>query len=246
MIVLVVLGGLLLASYFRRRKVRSSIRANMATIALPPLQARAGTTVEQLPNPYPPFVGTLIINDPLRDNQAGYGWMDDSKIATAEVKGCHFCDDTYRLSIDNNQTPHMVYCLALRTNFSNFVYQIEATLLRGTEIGLVFRQTPGFRYYYFYIRRDGTYGLDRYNGITQQPRHLADGFSLAISIELNQPNELAVVANGNIIDLYANHSHLTTVIDDTYSSGRVATGAATDANSPAEAAFKNVLLWILE
>ena len=103
----------------------------------------------------------------------------------------------------------------------------------------------GFAIIIFYIRRDGTYGLDRYNSVTQQPVHRADGFHAAIYIELNQPNVLAVVANGNIIDLYANHYHLATVIDDAYPSGRIATGAATDANSPAEASFRNVMQWIL-
>ncbi len=241
----------LLAYFFRRRAARKR-RAQVAKRAaaprkyrpLPPVQSVVGVAVEPLPNPYSPFSGTLRIKDPLRDNSAGYQWMDADEKETSETEGCHFCDGTYHVSIGNRQTAYMIYCLALETNFSNFVYQIEATLIQGAEIGVVFRQTAEHGRYYFYIRRDGTYGLVCV--ARPQNRLLVDGMSSAINIELNQPNVLAVVANGPTIDLYINQQHLTQVIDTTHPAGRISTAAATDANAPSEAAFRNVMVWTLD
>jgi hypothetical protein len=241
-----ILGGGYLLNYYVRRKRIQTAHAAMTPAPLPPVQIAVGVPVEHLPNPYPPYRGTMRINDPLRDNTAGYGWMDESIKQTVETEGCHFCEDAYHLTISSKQQSYMVYCLATRTNFSDFVYQIEATLLKGTEIGVVFRQTPGFCFYYFYIRRDGTYGLQWNAGRSMQFHLLKDGMSSAINIGLHQPNVLAVVANGNMIDLYVNQQHLTSVTDNTYRAGRIATAAATDARSPSEAAFSNLLLWTLD
>ena len=211
---------------------------------IPPVQLAVGVPVAHLPNPYPPYSGTLRISDPLQDNRAGYHWMDDSVKPTNETRGCHFCDNAYHIPIGNQPQPHMIYCLALRTNFSDFVYQIEATLLRGIEIGIVFRQTPGYRFYYFYIRRDGTYGLVRNTG--SQHVLLAQGSSHIINTGLNQPNVLAVVANGSSIDLYVNLHHLTHIVDDLYRAGRIGIGTSVPDNHSGEAVFRNVMLWTLD
>ncbi len=234
LVVLIILSGLYYLRLQRRRRVPP----------LPSVQTAAGVAVESLPNPYPPFHGTLRIHDPLQDNTAGYGWMDDSVQHTTATEGCHFCQEAYHLTTSSPPQSLMVYCLALNTNFSNFVYQIEATLFTGAEIGIVFRQTPGYRFYYFYIRRDGSYGL-LWSAGTQSHR-LADGLSSAIQIEVGQPNVLAVVANGMSIDLYVNQRHLTQVNDATYQAGRIGIAAATDAGIPNEAAFRNVMLWTLD
>lgn len=211
---------------------------------MPPVQTAIGVPVEHLPNLYPPYTGTLRIDDPLRDNTAGYGWMDDSIERNTENEGCHFIRDSYALTVEQKPHPSMIYCLALRTNFSDFVYEIETTIIRGSEIGVVFRQTPGFRYYYFYICRDGTYGLERHNrGVAAI---LARGQSDVINIELHQSNILGIVANGSSIDLYINQQHLETAHDTVYSAGRIGTGTRTDAVNPSEVSFKNLRLWTLD
>lgn len=252
LIVIIVLFVLPPVLYFFRNRAarrRLQMAKRAATVKkyrpLPPLQSAVGVAVAPLPNPYPPYSGLLRINDPLKDNSAGYHWMDDQEKMTSETEGCHFCDETYHVSIGNRQTGYMVYCLALETNFSNFVYQIEATLLQGTEIGVVFRQTAQHGHYYFYIRRDGTYGLV----CAARPQRrllLADGINSAIKIELNQPNVLAVVANGSTIDLYVNQQHLHQVSDVTHPSGRISVATTTDANRPSEASFRNLMLWTLD
>ena len=249
---IIVVSILIFLSILRYTLFRGSARATLRRGGikriqpppLPPAQVAVGVAVEHRPNPYPPYSGTLRISDPLQDNRAGYGWMDDSEKSTKETKGCHFCNEAYHLPIGTQPQPHMIYCLAIRTNFSDFVYQIEATLLQGIDVGIVFRQTPGYRFYYFYIRRDGTYGLIRNTG--SQSVLLAKGSSHIIHTNLNQPNVLAVVANGANIDLYVNLHHLDSVVDDLYKAGRIGTATATAANYPGEAAFRNVMLWTLD
>ncbi len=211
---------------------------------MPLVQSAVGVAVEHLPNPYSPYSGTLRINDPLRDNSAGYQWMDDQENKTQETEGCHFCDEAYRVSIDSKPTPWMIYCLALETNFSNFAYQVEATLFQGSEIGVICRQKSLVGHYYFYIRRNSTYGLQCIS--RQQHSILIEGFNPYINCELGQPNLLAVVANGHEIDLYVNQHRVAHVTDATHEAGRISLGAATEANSPGVASFRNVMLWTLD
>lgn len=215
-------------------------------LPLPLVQSAVGVSVQHLPNPYPPYTGILRIHDPLKDNSAGYRWMDDQKHLSQETEGCRFCDDTYHVSIGKKPSSWMCYCLALDTNFSDFVYQVEATLLQGMDIGIVFRQTMQYGYYYFHIRRNGSYELIRASRETMQYTLLTAGFSPDIHIELNQPNVLAVVANGSDFDLYVNHQHLAHVTDATCPHGRISTAAATADGSPCEASFRNLMLWTLD
>lgn len=242
---------LLIAMYFLikrlllRREVMKQSQRVYTVKMLPPEQEAMGVPVEHLPNPYPPYSGTLRINDPLRDNGSGYDWMEDSDEPSPDVDGCQFCDGAYQITNRQQPQPYMSYCLAMRTNFSNFVYQIEATLLKGQEIGVVFRQTPGYRFYYFFIRLDGTYGLKCSRG-EERRSYLAQGMSHAIKGALNKPNVLTVIANGNIIDLYVNQKHLKSVVDNTYRSGRIGTATGIEARSSNQAVFKNVMLWTLE
>lgn len=249
------IGGIIVVllwiRYFVRRAAQRRRPRNMAAIArrptAPPMtrvQAALGVPVAHLPNPYPPYTGTLRINDPLRDNSMGYSWMADNVRRKDDPDGCHFCEESYRLTIVDQPSQAMMYCLALYTNFSDMVYQIEVIILKGTEAGIVFRQTPGYRYYHFYIRRDGTFGL--FWCMKGHQTLLADGLSSAINIELNQPNVLAVVANGTTIDLYVNQQHLTRVVDGTYHAGRIGTATSADPHNPSEVAFRNLMLWTLD
>lgn len=260
MLVVAFIGGSMLGVWIRRSLFRgvSRLRAleragqpgNMMPARrlrpMPLVQHAVGVPVEHVPNPYPPYTGTLRINDPLRDNSAGYEWMNDREILTRETENCRFCDGSYRIVKPTWVRPGMVYCLAYETNFSDFVYQIEATLLQGKEIGMVFRQTPQYGFYYFYIRRDGSWGLEVMNRITNERKLLDAGWSLHVKIELNESNMLAVVANGHDLDLYLNHEYLTRVTDTTCFRGRISVGTRSDDGSPGEASFNNVMLWTLD
>lgn len=246
---LTLLGVLALSGYFgytvRTRRFstvhKSSAPLRPSPAPLPPVQMAMGVAVEPLPNPYPPYSGTLRINDPLRDNSMGYSWMDDSVKPTRENEGCRFCQDVYHIL--ENRAISIGYCLALQTNFSNFVYQIDALLLAGTEIGVVFRQNSGFRFYYFYLRPEGTFGLRCNMGM--QSRQLTEGYSPAIHAGYNCANTFAVVADGATITLYANQQLLATVTDYTYQAGRIGTAITVSDSPPGDAVFRHVMLWTL-
>jgi hypothetical protein len=222
-----------------------AVQANHATASR--IGTANPTSVPSTPtiiaNPYPPYSGTLAINDALGDNSAGYGWMDDSVQSTAANQGCRFKDGAYHIVNNSMLQPYMVYCLALQSNFSDFAYQVQATLLRGDEIGVVFRQSPSYRYYYFYIRLDGSYGLLWNDG--GNSRLLESGSSPAIHPGLHQPNILAVVAQGNTLNVYVNHQLLTSTIDTTYAVGRIGTAVASTNGSASDSAFNNLMLWTL-
>lgn len=206
-------------------------------------QTSIPTTPTTLTNPYPPHDGTLVINDPLQDNSAGYQWMDDSIQPNADTQGCHFASGAYHISSISLPRPYMNYCLALQTNFSDFVYQIQATIIQGDEIGVVFRQSPSHRYYYFYIRRDGSYGLSWQDG--QSYLLLKSGLSAAIHTGLNQPNVLAVVAQNSTLTVYVNHQLLTSLNDPKYTIGRIGTALESDSGSASDGSFSNLMLWTL-
>jgi hypothetical protein len=117
------------------------------------------------------------------------------------------------------------------------------TILKGDRGGMFFRQvgTQG-PYYYFSIKIDGSYELDSFNGKTTNV--LQRGTSPVVKRGLNQPNLLAVVAQGSSIDLYVNGQSILHISNSTTSNGLI--GVAADAtNQLAEVAFTNARVWIL-
>jgi hypothetical protein len=138
---------------------------------------------------------------------------------------------------------HVLACNAEAVTFSNLAYEVQMTILKGDRGGMFFRQvgTQG-PYYYFSIKIDGSYELDSYNGKTLGV--LQRGSSPAVKKGLNQPNLLAVVAQGSSINLYVNGQSIVRITASTSSNGLI--GVAADAtDQPAEVAFSNARVWTL-
>ncbi len=138
---------------------------------------------------------------------------------------------------------NLLACNAEAVSFGNLAYEVQMTILKGDRGGIFFRQvgTQG-PYYYYSIKIDGSYELDSYNGKTSNV--MQRGTSPAVKRGLNQPNLLAVVAQGSSIDLYANGQSIVHITDSTTSSGLI--GVAADAtDQPAEVAFSNARVWML-
>jgi D-aminopeptidase len=76
-------------------------------------------------------------------------------------------------------------------------------------------------------------------------RLLKSGFSAAIYTGLHNPNVLAVVAQGNMLNVYVNHQHLASVTDTTYIAGRIGTAIGSTNGSSSDGAFNNLMLWAL-
>src|SRR5205807_3608545 len=84
-------------------------------------------------NPFPPAGATLVINDPLTNNNNGYGWE-----TTPDAGGvCQFTGGAYQVNEKAYDTRE--YCPAYNTNFgSNFAYQVQMTIVQGDLGGLIF------------------------------------------------------------------------------------------------------------
>jgi hypothetical protein len=118
------------------------------------------------------------------------------------------------------------------------------SITEGNQGGILFRANgANGTFYLFRIGTDGSYALDRYNG-KQHSATLASGFSDAITIGLNQANQLAVYAKGSALYLFINGQYVTGLKDSTLSSGQIGV-VALDYSVPSQVAFSDAQVWKL-
>lgn len=209
----------------------------------PTASAAPGTlTVTTAQNPYLPYQGTLALNDSLRDNSSGNGWGEGSDNYGG---ACQFTGGAYHVSQSNAQG--VQFCYAASTGFSNFVFEVQMTIIKGDAGGIIFRADgSNVKLYNFIVGADGTYGLGLYVDSTH-PKILALSTSSAINQGFNQTNLIAVGANGNTITLYINHQQIFHVNDSTYNQGQIGLVAAPYITNghPTEVVFSNAKVWTL-
>lgn len=189
-----------------------------------------GTT----PNPYPPHTGVLVLNDPIKDNSKGFRW-DVGTFAPGST--CAFTGGSYHVLAQKG----FLTCNAEAPTFANFAYEVQMTVRKGDRGGMFFRQvgTTG-PYYYFSIKTNGIYELDVHTGNTTSA--LLRGVSSFVKVGLNQPNLIAVVAQGPNISLYINGHSIGQVSNTISSQGLI--GVTADATDlAAEVAFSNARVW---
>jgi serine/threonine protein kinase len=187
--------------------------------------------------------GTPIMSDSLNapDN---YGWSHFQD----QTGYCNFVGGTYHARA---QVGYFQPCYASATNFTDFAYQVEVTIIGGTTGGIWFRNasTANYDAYYFYIYIDGRYAFLNRALNAQQTYYnatsLAGGFSSAIHQGLNQPNLVAVVARGSTFYLYVNKQYVATATDPSYKSGSIGVTADSTDTSGSEASFRNLQVWQL-
>jgi len=191
------------------------------------------------PNPYT-HGGRLVLNDQLRNNNLGYQWEEGQR----DLGGCAFIGGSYHVTQPQQGFFHS--CIALNTDFANFVYEVHMTLVTGNYGGMVFRADRATtHFYYFRIGLDGNYFLTSY--VDKEPAHarvLASGPSSSINTGLGQTNIIAVVAQGSSLDLYVNYEKVAHVIDNTYSHGQIGVFVG-DSGNAADGVFSNVKVWTL-
>ncbi len=195
-------------------------------------------------NPYPPYSGSLGLNDPLNGGSSGHQWQVFN--GGASGMSCLFVNGMYHV-ID---TPHSKgACYAAATDFSNFTYQVQMTFVRAGQAydggGLVIRSS-GTRYYYFEIFESGRYEFAVCAG-NDCGHTLAQGLQgiPGFHVGLNQSNTIAIVAGGNSFDLYVNGRHVAGPVSDnnfTSSHGMIGVyGEGTDATT--EVAYSDAKVW---
>ena len=196
-------------------------------------------------NPYPPYRGTLALNDPLIDNNQGHHWQVFNDTTTGN--SCQFVDGAYHVvDAPKNQGA----CFATATNFSNFTYQVDMTFLRAGQSfdagGMVIRGS-GNSYYYFEVFESGRYTFVSCTS-TDCSHTLVDGLSQAFPsfhTGLNQSNTIAIVVSGFSFELFINGVKVGGLVSDANQvsdHGMIGVfGAANDATT--EVAYNNAKIW---
>nr|BBH92848.1 hypothetical protein KTA_10470 [Thermogemmatispora argillosa] len=175
-------------------------------------------------------------SDDLSAPEETHGW--DQGFSDAGT-GCFFNNGAYEARAGH---PGLIQpCLAHSTHFSQFVYEVQLTIIQGQEAGLLFRaSSDGQSYYLFRISVNGSFALDLYQGTGAQT--LLTGFSPAISSGLTQTNILSVLATQDTIVLYVNEQAVGSVHDHSLASGAIGV-AAIDDQLPCVAQFSNAHVW---
>ncbi len=205
--------------------------ANTRISASATAQGQATATAQA--NPYPPNSGTLTINDPLSNNDNGYGWEGGER----DGGFCTFTGGAYHSNIPQSGVFHS--CLALVTSFADFAFEVQARVISGTTSGIVFRADRATTHlYYFIIDENGNFFLKVYFDKNGTSSVIASGSDPAI--KTNGNNLIAVVARGSQIELYVNRHLIRTLNDTTFSSGQI--GVVVLAG---EVAFSNARVWKL-
>ena len=226
-----------------RMAATAKVTANNAT-ATAQAEATATATVIAA-NPYG---GTLVLNDPLRDNSLGH-WYQRSD----SVSSCKFTGGAYHVSFSpgpRTSASTGFICWALDSaDFRNFAFEVQMTIIKGDLGGILFRaphDTAGG--YEFIVGQNGIYQLQRWKSLTPQIL-VGPTFSLVIHRGLGQTNLIAVVAVGSTIRLYVNRQQIDSVTDSTYSHGFIALAAETYISltdfHPTEVIYSNAKLWVL-
>ncbi len=185
--------------------------------------------------------GKLKLDDPLNDNRQGHSWQEEADTGGA---ACRFTGGAYHAI--QPQKGYFHTCFAQSTDFSNFVYEAQLTIVTGDYGGIVFCADNGnVKFYYFSIGRDRHFYFSRY--VDGDPAHaqvLLQGQAPFIHTDLNQVNLLAVVVQNGAIDLYVNQQKIGSYDDSTYTHGQIGVFAGSAGNS-ANIVFSNVKVWQL-
>jgi len=179
-----------------------------------------------------------IFEDPLDGQHIGL-WGNQGNGDT----GCVFTNGAYHIRFSAKS--FTFYCLAPGSAFSNFVFQVQVTIIKGYEAGIMFRANdPEPSAYFFGISYNGLYALS----VAEGPQHgamVAFGRSPAIKVGFNQPNLLSVMAHGNDIDLFINKQFVKRVQDEMYAAGAIGLSADNTIRAPSDTAFSSAQVWNL-
>lgn len=154
--------------------------------------------------------------------------------------GCHFVGEVYQVTEPSKN--YYFACFAQNTYFTNFALQVEMTIIKGDEGGIIFRgNNSSSKFYSFGVSRDGLFSLLVTRSNTSNTP-LILGPNAAIKTKLGQANLLTVIARGSNIYLYVNKQYVDSVHDTTYNAGEIGVYAS-DNKNPTDVAFNNVQVW---
>lgn len=182
--------------------------------------------------------GSPALDDSLSSN-SNSNWDEYSD---GSGGGCQFSGGALHASILLKN--YFVVCFAQSTNFSNFAFQAQMTIIRGDEGGLIFRSNnTNSNFYYFRIGHDGYYALflSKNNKLDST---LAEDASSAINTTLGQTNTLTIIARSSTLYFFVNKQFVASVNDNTFTAGSIGVVAG-DLSHPTNVAFTHAEVWQL-
>ncbi len=183
----------------------------------------------------PYATGTVGFDDALKDNTGGHQWQEDSN--------CSFTQNVYEVKESHQST--FVTCFAQSTTFSNFSYRVLMTVISGDCSGIAFRgDANSNKQYYYEVCQTGTYDLLLFDGNTDKYL-IRPTSSSAIKGGVGKINIVAVTANNDTIQLYANGTSLNTIQDATLKSGSIGVVAINHKSSSTDTAFAGAKVWTI-
>ncbi len=212
-------------------------------------------------DPYPPYNHVLLLDESLSNVDNGNDWPVDSSSDGV----CAFTNGAYHVS--ERQQGYLRWCLSNYSDFYDFTYEVQMTIVNGNCGGIIFRanaQAGGYHgYYYYEICKPDNYSLYSLQLLDQlsasnstklplpsQLHLLTGGINPGLHTDANSSILITVVAITDTFTLYLNHQKVAAVTDDTLSFGEI--GVAAHETSPVDAsqtatdiAFSNVKVWIL-
>ena len=192
--------------------------------------ARAGTAQD---GAY--ATGTVELDDALKDNNGGNQWQEDAN--------CSFNQNVYEVKEAHQNT--FVTCFAQNTTFSNFSYRVLMTVVSGDCSGIAFRgDATSNKQYYFEVCQSGTYALLLFDGSTDKYL-IRPTSSPSIKSGVGKINIVAVTANNDTIQLYANSTLLNTAQDATLTSGSIGVVAINHTSSSTDGIFAGAKVWTI-
>jgi hypothetical protein len=175
-------------------------------------------------------------SDPMNGSNIGNWQIGDGSLGG----GCHFGGGVYQVTEPVKN--YYFACFAQNTYFTNFAFQVEMTIVKGDEGGIIFRgNDSSSKFYTFGVSSDGLFSLLVTRSTTSN-KPLILGPNAAIKTKPGQVNLLTVIARGSNIYLYINKQYVDSVHDTTYSAGEIGVYAS-DSTNPTDVAFNNVQVW---
>lgn len=240
LLALLIIGGsggvLTYATRIHPAELRANATSVAQSIVAKQAQATASTSAQSPQHLYNRITASNpSLSDPL-NSQVSSKWNTVIK-GTAS---CTFGNGAYHLRLAASDLS--LNCPAVGTNYTNFIYQLQMTIIHGREAGISFRSTsetlPDFT---FFITTAGQYSADSLHPI----QSLVFGRSSGIHTGMQQTNLLAVMAQGRTISLFINKQYVESVSDSNYTSGEIGVVAANGTGANLDVAFSNAQVWVL-
>lgn len=155
---------------------------------------------------------------------------------------CNFANDGYHIRIAPGDS--FITCLTMNS-YRNFLFQVQMTIKKGSESGIMFRSSEQRNEeYVFGITDNGLYSVDVATG-PQGGTILVYGRSAFINSGLNQPNLLSVLAQGSTFSFYINKHFVKSIHNNLYADGSIGFAAVNFLHINTDCVFTNVKVWTL-